>query len=222
MTATFAPPRSEHVQRDAALAAIRAIQALDYPRARPVAVTFDGDFTNAQTVPEGAILGTFAFEQFKSPKGLNGDAKNDNTTVTPRIWNMPPPTQTDPDVQPEWQTGISNATAQNMARELAETPANLMNPTHFCQYAQRILAPLDHVEVRVHGPEWIAKQGMHSFLSVAQGSDQPARFLELLYKVCACLLAVCVAATTHAQRAHTRQHRHQKQRPSPLPWWARE
>lgn len=51
------------------------------------------------------------------------------------------------DLQPmsesdEWQEGANNAKAQNWARWLMETPANLMTPTIFCHRVTEMLEPL--------------------------------------------------------------------------------
>jgi len=73
------------------------------------------------------------------------------------------------------------ATAQNISRRLMETPANLMTPIIFADNAVNILRPLG-VTVEVHDKMWAQKQGMGSFLCVAQGSAQPPVFLELTYK----------------------------------------
>jgi aminopeptidase len=45
-----------------------------------------------------------------------------------------------------------------------------------------LFAGHDNVEVIVRDREWIQDQKMGAFLSVAQGSDQPLKFLEIHYK----------------------------------------
>ncbi|KAI0742211.1 leucine aminopeptidase [Daedaleopsis nitida] len=80
----------------------------------------------------------------------------------------------------EWDTGAVYAEAQNLARTLMEYPANMMTPT-----ANRIKAEaagLANLEVIVRDTEWAAKKGMRTFLSVAKGSQEPAKFLEMHYK----------------------------------------
>merc|ERR1711935_278767 len=42
----------------------------------------------------------------------------------------------------EWDAGVNNAMAQNFARVLMETPANLMTPTIFCETVTAQLEPL--------------------------------------------------------------------------------
>jgi cytosol aminopeptidase len=79
-----------------------------------------------------------------------------------------------------WKIGLHKASAQNLARQLMETPANLMTPTMFAQNIVEVLCKSGvNVEVKVRG--WAERQGMQSFLSVAKGSCEPPIFLELSY-----------------------------------------
>lgn len=81
----------------------------------------------------------------------------------------------------DWRVGIIKAQAQNWARELADTPSNLMTPTIFSQRVSEILTNLG-VDVQVHDKSWAEQKKMGSFLSVARGSSEPPKFLEINYK----------------------------------------
>ena len=81
----------------------------------------------------------------------------------------------------EWRVGIIKAQAQNWARELSDTPANLMTPTIFSQRVFEVLTHLG-VDVQVHDKSWAEQKKMGSFLSVAHGSIEPPKFLEISYK----------------------------------------
>ncbi|XP_056631500.1 cytosol aminopeptidase [Diorhabda sublineata] len=79
-----------------------------------------------------------------------------------------------------WQIGLQKAAAQNLARQLMDTPANMMTPTSFAQNAVEVLCKSGvNVEVKVRG--WAETQKMYAFLAVAQGSCEPPIFLELSY-----------------------------------------
>ncbi|KAI0744375.1 leucine aminopeptidase [Daedaleopsis nitida] len=81
-------------------------------------------------------------------------------------------------LEPGWQTGVVYARAQNLARTV-----QLLRSTGSV-FAARIKAEaagLENVEVIVRDTEWAAKKGMRTFLSVAKGSQEPAKFLELHY-----------------------------------------
>ena len=86
----------------------------------------------------------------------------------------------DTGLQAKWNRGVILADGQNLARRLMETPANLMTPTIFTETVSKIAEPLG-IKVVIRDREWAQSKNMGSFLSVAQGSDQPPKFLELHY-----------------------------------------
>ncbi len=67
------------------------------------------------------------------------------------------------------------------ARELGNLPPNHATPTRLGQEARK-LAKAHGFQCEVLGPREIAKAGMGSFLAVAQGSEQPPRFIVLRYQ----------------------------------------
>ena len=67
-----------------------------------------------------------------------------------------------------------------LTREWANRPANHATPTLLAQ-AAKDLAKLPRIRVDVLGPKEVAKLGMGSFMAVAQGSEQPLRFIVLRY-----------------------------------------
>ncbi|EJF56123.1 leucine aminopeptidase [Dichomitus squalens LYAD-421 SS1] len=82
----------------------------------------------------------------------------------------------------EWETGVIYAQAQNLARTLMELPANIMTPTAFTERVKAEAAGIPNLDVIVRDTEWAAQKGMRTFLSVAKGSQEPAKFLEIHYK----------------------------------------
>jgi len=84
-------------------------------------------------------------------------------------------------VEASWQRGVILAEGQNLARRLKEAPANVMTPTKFCQIAQETAGKIPGISVSVHDKAWAEAKGMGCFLSVARGSDEPLRFLEVTY-----------------------------------------
>jgi leucyl aminopeptidase len=83
--------------------------------------------------------------------------------------------------------GLSAAFAQaqalvmgvEFAKEWANRPANHATPSMLAKAAQSIAQP---VQCEVLGPKEVAKLGMGSFMAVAQGSDEPLRFIVLRYE----------------------------------------
>lgn len=125
------------------------------------------DCHDAQAAAEGGTLGLFNYAELKSevykkrPVKLSLLHPSENNTAA-------------------WKRGVILAEGQNLARRLAETPANLMTPTIFAQQAKELGEPLG-VTVKIHDRAWAEEKKMFSFLSVANGSDQPPVFLELHY-----------------------------------------
>ncbi len=72
--------------------------------------------------------------------------------------------------------GTAVGEAVNWARTLANEPANLMTPTHVAAQATE-LAKASGLEIEVLEEDACRALGMGSYLSVAHGSDEPAKFI---------------------------------------------
>jgi leucyl aminopeptidase len=68
-----------------------------------------------------------------------------------------------------------------VAKEWANRPANYATPSLLAG-AAKSLAKLPNIKCEVLGPKEVAKLGMGSFMAVAQGSDEPLRFIVLRYE----------------------------------------
>lgn len=122
-------------------------------------------FGHAESAAEGAAMGVWTYQEKKMRK-----------------FQIPIPTLElyDDCDWTGWQIGLQKAAAQNLARQLMDTPANQMTPTSFAQNAVEVLCKSGvNVEVKVRG--WAETQGMNAFLAVAKGSCEPPIFLELSY-----------------------------------------
>lgn len=122
---------------------------------------------NAEAAAEGAALAVWVYQELKKRK---------NRVLIPTI-----EMHADGDCDWEgWQIGLQKAAAQNLARQLMETPANFMTPTIFAQTAVEVLCKSSvNVEVKVRA--WAESQKMNAFLAVAKGSCENPIFLELSY-----------------------------------------
>ena len=67
-----------------------------------------------------------------------------------------------------------------LAKEWANRPPNHATPTHLGE-AAKALAKAHGFDCEVLGPKEVAKLGMGSFMAVAQGSEEPLRFIVLRY-----------------------------------------
>lgn len=67
-------------------------------------------------------------------------------------------------------------------RDLANTPANICTPTFLGEQAQALAKESPQLSCTVLEPDAMRKLGMNTLLAVAQGSEEPARFIEIKYE----------------------------------------
>ncbi|MDB5883894.1 MAG: aminopeptidase Metallo peptidase family [Polaromonas sp.] len=85
------------------------------------------------------------------------------------------------EVQSGFDKAIALAKGMDLAKEWANRPANHATPTLLADAAKE-LGKLRRIKTEVLGPKEIEKLGMGAFLSVAQGSAEPLRFIVLRYE----------------------------------------
>lgn len=92
----------------------------------------------------------------------------------------------DKQVAKEWKKGIEKGTiigeSVNFTRQLGNTPPSVMTPTLLAKEAQGLAKLNPKLTVKVLSKPEIEKLKMGCFLGVAQGSDQPPKFIILEYK----------------------------------------
>ena len=77
-------------------------------------------------------------------------------------------------------TGKIIAEAVNYSRKLAWGPGNLITPTMLAEEATRI-GTENNINTTVYDREQSKQIGLHSFLAVAKGTDEPPRFIIMEY-----------------------------------------
>ncbi|EJW03874.1 hypothetical protein EDEG_01827 [Edhazardia aedis USNM 41457] len=87
-----------------------------------------------------------------------------------------------PKANDEFLKGKSIAYYQNFARFLADTPANLMTPSLFVDYAKKVTENLSNVTLEVFDRKFMEEMGMNLLLSVSNGSIEDPKLLYLRYK----------------------------------------
>lgn len=83
-------------------------------------------------------------------------------------------------MKPVFQRTVATVMGVELAKEWANRPANHATPALLAG-AARSLAKLPKIKCQILGPKEVAKLAMGSFMAVAQGSDQPLRFIVLHY-----------------------------------------
>lgn len=192
--------RNEHLEQSR-LAAAKGVRSLrDLPLAdgkdangrRTLAVD---SFTSPHAAATGAGLALWRFNHFKS-RGVNAAFEKDYELQGGRNVEYVPLQSQDKDgaqlldqgdeikqstVPLSWKTGHVYAEAQNWTRELAETPANHLTPSIYSDKVKTKLSDLKNISIEAHDEAWARAKGMGSFISVTQGTDEPAKMLEVHY-----------------------------------------
>jgi leucyl aminopeptidase len=158
--------------RRAASAGVRRARELG---ARVVAVETLGERlavqARAHAVTEGAILGAYTFDRYKREKAdkrveelrlVEADARRRGEATEGA------------------RTGEVFAEATCFARDLINSPANDVHPTHLARVAVQV-AKEGRLRVTVLDRAECDKLGMGAFLGVAAGSAQPPKFIHLAY-----------------------------------------
>jgi leucyl aminopeptidase len=129
--------------------------------------------TSAQAIAEGAILGLYTFNRHITKKSENGEIEH-MTIIDQYMGNR------DAILQGA-NEGKILAEAANLARDLVNEPSNYMTPTIMAQEAKGI-AKKHGLELEILEREQMKQLGMGALLGVAQGSQQPPKFIVLKYQ----------------------------------------
>lgn len=144
------------------IAAAVGCQALQTHRVDRV---FIESFGHAESAAEGAAMGVWVYQE--------------NKAISKRIVVPQLELYNDCDFS-GWHIGLQKAAAQNLARQLMDTPSNVMTPTSFAQNAVDVLCKSGvNVEIKVR--RWAETHQMNAFLASSEGSCEPPIFLELSY-----------------------------------------
>ncbi|RLC57953.1 MAG: leucyl aminopeptidase [Chloroflexota bacterium] len=126
----------------------------------------------AQAVVEGTILASYHFRQHKTEP--DEDERPDVEMVTLVEFSA----EKVPVVERGARAGQSVAEAVSMTRDLVNQPANYATPTALAEVAQKLAVDFG-LRCRVLDREQMAELGMGALLGVAQGSEQPPKFIIL-------------------------------------------
>jgi leucyl aminopeptidase len=152
----------------AALAAKEAVRL----EARSIAWAFpeaiDSELA-ADALVTGTVLAAYRFDRFKS--GDNDDSPRLESLVLPG--------------PPEFAKTVGwahiAAEAQNRARDLQLTPANVATPAYLAERAEEIAAGSESLSVEVFGRAELEEKGMGGLIAVGQGGPQEPKLIVLRY-----------------------------------------
>ncbi len=126
----------------------------------------------ARAAVEGALLGLYRFDAYKSP---SGDGEVEGLALA-----LPPGAEEDPEVAAAIRLGVSLAEAISWARDLVNLGPADCTPSRLAD-AARALAREAGLKCEVQGPRQIAALKMGMFLGVTRGSAEPPRLVKLSY-----------------------------------------
>ncbi len=121
----------------------------------------------AQAVAEGALLASYRFTTYKSdPKGCRIES----------LAVVGEGTEADQGIQ----RGVRIARAVALARDVVNEPAGAMTPRRLAEIATQV-AEDEGLQIEVLDEIAIDNEGLGGLAGVAQGSDEPARLIRLVY-----------------------------------------
>lgn len=123
------------------------------------------------SVVEGILLGNWEADIHKAKKD---DAKNIENVIVA----VP---DGDPSLEVEFSRGRAIGEAQNLARDLANEPGNLLPPRVLAERAEA-MAAANGLEYEVLDESQMRALGFGALLGVSQGSAEPPAFIILRYK----------------------------------------
>jgi leucyl aminopeptidase len=147
-----------------------AVAAAKGPSLRKVLISFAGASAQkcVRAVVQAVAEATYVYTTTKSkPEGR----------VLANVWLCAPDAAA---AQDELALGMATVAGVELAKEWANRPGNHATPT-LLGTAAKSLARFPKIRCEVLGPKEVAALGMGSFMSVAQGSKEPLRFIVLHY-----------------------------------------
>ena len=130
-----------------------------------------GSGTFAAILAEAAVTGIYSYSETKT-----------QNITTPTLSKLT--LHSAEKLDAAWRNGLQRGKAVgegvNTARHLGNLPGNICTPTYLAKQAQALAG--EKLSVTVMDEKQIAKLGMGAFMSVAAGSDEPAKFIVMNYR----------------------------------------
>jgi leucyl aminopeptidase len=160
---------AERLRVVAAIAAKEAsrLQARELAWALPET---DDPAAAAEALVAGAILASYRFDRFKSGDGDEAPRLEALTVVGPA------------ELESTAEVARVAAEAQNRARDLQNTPANVATPTFLAERAEEIAASSEALSSETLGRAELEAKGMGGILAVSQGGPQEPKLVVLRYR----------------------------------------
>jgi leucyl aminopeptidase len=129
----------------------------------------DDDDAAAAALVTGTVLAGYRFDRFKGEGSDDGPRLESLQLLAPAA------------AAAAAEEARIASEAQNRARDLQGTPANVATPAFLAARAEEIAAASDAVSVELLGPTEIESKGMGGLVAVSQGSAEEPRLIVLRY-----------------------------------------
>ena len=192
-------PRSRFTVDRVRRAAAIACRSLRKAGARRVGLALAGAESGvnlaqaARAATEGALLGLYRFDRYKSGKRERattvGAGEIGGSSFTPLTTENGKQIEVltilgrgrEPAIRAAVERGVILAEATNFARDLGNEPANVLTPTEFAERSRKMAEEVG-LDCEIFGPDRMRELGMGALLGVAQGSAEEPRFIILRYR----------------------------------------
>lgn len=124
----------------------------------------------------GASLGQYQFESYRGSASSESAMKKELSDVVVHSGEI-----AEDEAQHALQRGVAVARAVNLARDLGNEPASVLNPETLAARAREI-AEVSGLEIEILGPEALAEIGAEATLAVGSGSAVGPRMIRLSYQ----------------------------------------
>jgi leucyl aminopeptidase len=129
----------------------------------------DNPAATVEALVTGTILASYRFDRFKSKQGDDSPRLESLTLLGTA------------ELASAAETARVMAEAQNRARDLQSTPANVATPTFLAARAEEIAAGFDSISAEVLGRPELEEKKMGGLLAVSQGGPQEPKLITLRY-----------------------------------------
>ena len=157
--------------------ALGAIAKTNYKSVKIASYVKDCPVTNTKAIVEGAKLGTYRFNRYKSEKA--------DFPIQEMIISLEEYSEKTLNIDPA-KNAVKDAEiiaeVTNHAKEIVNTPPDDMTPATLAQYATQLAQELDDVTCFVGDENFLEEQQMGAFLAVSRASTHSPRFIHLTYK----------------------------------------
>jgi leucyl aminopeptidase len=129
----------------------------------------------AQATAEGAVLGSYIFDELKTPDESAPSRRVSEYVVLEKVEARAL------EIEAGATLGAAIGRGANLARTLGNLPGNVATPSYLAETAEAIARDY-RMKATILGPEELESEGMHALMAVSRGSDQEPRLIVLEHR----------------------------------------